>query len=86
MQRKTKALKRNERTRKGILIAPLKLHWLSSVIEILAANLLTRRLQQTSASGPVFAARMASRPQIEPAHQALCQIPAAERMSYQWAS
>src|SRR5437016_3592816 len=56
-QRNAKSLKRNDGARKGILIAP------SAFLrrEILTLNFLTRRPATNVASGPRFAARMASR-------------------------
>jgi hypothetical protein len=61
MQGNTKSLKRNDEARKGILIAPSKLPRFSYVLEILTLNRFLHCLQQMSASGPRFAARMASR-------------------------
>jgi hypothetical protein len=62
MHRNAKSLKRNNREREGILIAPSKLPECSSIVEISAPNFLIHRMQQKSASGPRLAARMASRP------------------------
>ena len=62
MQKNAKSLKRNDKARKGILIAPSKLprffldHW-DSFIAVFS----TAALNTASASGPNFAARMASR-------------------------
>jgi hypothetical protein len=52
MTRNAKSLKRDERARKGILIAPSKLPRFSSVVEILTLNFFVYCLQQQlSASG-----------------------------------
>ncbi len=58
---KAKSLKRNNEACTGILIAPSKLPRFSFGLENLTLNLLIHCLQQMSASGPTFAARMASR-------------------------
>src|SRR5258706_11524226 len=60
-RRNTKLLKRNDEECTGILIAPSKLPRISSIFEILTLNFSTHSLRQMSASGPRFAARMASR-------------------------
>jgi len=60
IERKAKSLKRNERARRGILIAPSKLPRFSGVIAILTLNSVVHRLKQMSASDPRHAARMAS--------------------------
>ncbi len=61
MARNAKSMKRNNEACKGILIAPSKLPRFSFGLEILTLSLFIHYLQQMSASGPRFAARMASR-------------------------
>jgi len=61
MARNAKSMKRNNEACKGILIAPSKLPRFSFGLEILTLGLFIYYLQQMSASGQRFAARMASR-------------------------
>ncbi len=61
MARNAKSMKRNNEAWKGILIAPSKLPRYSFGLETLTVSLFIHYLQQMSASGPRFAARMASR-------------------------
>jgi hypothetical protein len=61
MRGKAKSLKRNNEACKEILIAPSKLPRFYSEVEIPTVGFFIHCLQQISASGPRFAARMASR-------------------------
>ncbi len=61
MARNAKSMKRNNEAWKGILIAPSKLPRYSFGLETLTVSLFIHYLQQMSASGPRFAARMATR-------------------------